>query len=111
MKLLSRRRFGLLALSSPLLLLAPPASASLMESLLSRAIVPRHDDELWVLVEDREAMMSVYRGNRLVERFEPVSLGRGGARPQRQRGDRATPLGEFRVNRFNRRSKYPIHIF
>lgn len=111
MKPLSRRRFGLLALSSPLLLLlAPHASASLMNSLLSRAIVPRHDSELWVLVEDREAALSVYRGNRLLERFVPISLGRGGARPQRQRGDRATPLGEFRVNRFNRRSKFHIFI-
>ncbi|MDW7748649.1 L,D-transpeptidase [Halomonas sp.] len=110
MKHLSRRRFGLLALSSPLLLLAPNASANLMDSLLSRAIVPRHDSELWVLVEDQEVALSVYRGNRLVERFEPISLGRGGAKPQRKRGDRATPLGEFRVNRFNRRSKFHIFI-
>lgn len=110
MKLLSRRRFGVLALSAPLLLLASPVAASLMDNLLSRAVVPRHDGELWVLVDDSEATLSVYRGNRLLEHFAPVSLGRGGARPQRLRGDRATPLGEFRVNRFNRRSKFHIFI-
>ncbi|TDO16613.1 MULTISPECIES: L,D-transpeptidase family protein [Halomonas] len=110
MKPLSRRRFGLLALSSPLLLLATPASASQMDSLLARAIVPRHDSERWVLVEDQESSLSLYRGKRRVERFAPVSLGRGGAKPQRQRGDRATPLGEFRVNRFNRHSKFHIFI-
>ncbi|APE31957.1 hypothetical protein BOX17_13940 [Halomonas aestuarii] len=107
---LSRRRFGLLALSSPLLLLGTPASASLMDSVLSRAIVPRNDRERWVLVEDSEASLRVYQGNRLLERFEPVSLGRGGAKAQRQRGGRATPLGEFRVNRFNRESKFHIFI-
>jgi len=109
MTYLSRRRFALLVLSSPLLL-ALPASASLMDGLLTRAIVPRHDSELWVLVDDREASLSVYRGSRRLERFAPISLGRGGARPERQRGDRATPLGEFRVNRFNRQSKFHIFI-
>ncbi|MEQ6917194.1 L,D-transpeptidase family protein [Halomonas aquatica] len=108
---LSRRRFGLLALSSPLLLLASSgSSASMMDNILSRAIVPRHDRERWVLVEDSEASLKVYQGNMLLERFEPVSLGRGGAKPQRQRGGRATPLGEFRVNRFNRQSKFHIFI-
>ncbi|MDX1464755.1 MAG: L,D-transpeptidase [Halomonas sp.] len=107
---LSRRRFGLLALGSPLLLLGMPASANLMDDLLSRAVGPRHEGERWVLVEDAEASLVVYEGSRVVERFPSVSLGRGGAKPQRRRGDRATPLGEFRVNRFNRRSKFHIFI-
>lgn len=107
---LSRRRFGLLALGSPLLLLGMPASASPMDDLLSRAIVPRHAGERWVLVDDSEANLKVYEGNRLLEGFDRASLGRGGARPQRRQGDRATPLGEFRVNRFNRQSKFHIFI-
>lgn len=107
---LSRRRFGLMALSAPFWpLLAGNAHAGLITDLLATASRPRYSGELWVLVDDREASLSVYRGNVLSERFSPISLGRGGARPQRVSGDRTTPLGEFRVNRFNPRSKY--HIF
>lgn len=107
---LSRRRFALAVLGAPLALLGSAlAGANMIESLLEGAAVPRFDDELWVLVEDREAALSVYRGNVLLERFAPISLGRGGARPERRRGDNATPLGEFRVNRFNYESDW--HIF
>ncbi len=108
---LSRRRFTLAVLGAPLALLGSGlAGANMIESLLVGAAVPRFDDELWVLVDDREAALSVYRGNRLVERFAPISLGRGGAMSQRQRGDLSTPLGEFRVYRFNRSSKFHIFI-
>ncbi|MBB3331925.1 murein L,D-transpeptidase YafK [Halomonas campaniensis] len=111
MKPLSRRRFALMALGAPFALLgAEAARANLIETLLSRAHLPRHDDELWVLVEDREAALSVYRGNRMLERFAPISLGRSGARPARLRGSNVTPLGEFRVNRFNRESDWHIFI-
>ncbi|PMR71893.1 L,D-transpeptidase family protein [Halomonas heilongjiangensis] len=108
---LSRRRFTLMALSAPFALLgADAARANLIETLLSRAHLPKYPDELWVLVDDREATLTVYRGNAPVERFAPISLGRGGARIQRRRGDNATPLGEFRVNRFNRQSDWHIFI-
>lgn len=107
---LSRRRFALMALSAPLALLgADAARANLIETLLSRAHVPRHAGELWVLVEDREASLSVYRGDTLVERFAPISLGRSGARIERLRGSNVTPKGEFRINRFNHASNW--HIF
>jgi murein L,D-transpeptidase YafK len=109
---LSRRRFTLMALSAPLVCLGAGQAfaAPMMERLLARAEAPRHAGELWVMVNDREASLSVFRGDSLVERFAPISLGRGGARPQRRRGDNATPLGEFRVNRFNRESDWHIFI-
>lgn len=108
---LSRRRFTQLALGAPLALLGTPqASANLIETIISRAQVPRHDNEVWVLVDDREATLTVYRGNQLLERFAPISLGRSGARSTRQRGSNVTPLGEFRVNRFNHESDWHIFI-
>lgn len=107
----SRRRFGLLALSAPFaLLMSNSARANLVETLLTRAQIPRHDDELWVLVEDERAVLTVYRGNTLVERFAPISLGRAGARPERLQGGNVTPMGEFRVNRFNNESDWHIFI-
>ncbi len=106
--LLTRRRFSLLALSLPFWS-ATASAATLMNDQLAQASAPRAPGELWVLVDDHDARLSIFRGDRLVERFSPISLGRGGAKAQRTRGDRATPLGEFRVTRFNYHSKY--HIF
>lgn len=107
MPTISRRRFGLLALSLPFWSVAQ--GATLMSEVLGDASAPRFPGELWVLVDDQEARLSIFRGRQLVERYSPISLGRGGAKPQRVRGDRTTPLGEFRVTRFNFDSKY--HIF
>lgn len=108
---LSRRRFTLMALGAPLALLGTQqASANLIETLLTRAHVPRHDDEIWVLVDDREATLTVYRGNLQLDRFAPISLGRSGARSARLRGSNVTPRGEFRVNRFNHQSDWHIFI-
>ncbi|MCE8002469.1 L,D-transpeptidase family protein [Billgrantia ethanolica] len=111
MKSVSRRRFGQLALLAPFALLSGQAAhASLIETILSRAPTPRHDSEVWVLVDDRESSLSVYRGNALVERFAPVSLGRSGANTMRTYGGNVTPKGEFRVNRFNWESQWHIFI-
>lgn len=108
---LSRRRFTLMALGAPLALLGTqPASANLIETLLARAHVPRHDSEVWVLVDDREATLTVYRGNLQLDSFAPISLGRSGAKSARLRGSNVTPLGEFRVNRFNHQSDWHIFI-
>ncbi|MCA1770357.1 MAG: L,D-transpeptidase [Halomonas sp.] len=107
----SRRRFTLMALGVPLALLGTQqASANLIDTLLARAHVPRHDNEVWVLVDDREATLTLYRGNRQLDHFAPISLGRGGAKPARLRGSNVTPLGEFRVNRFNHESDWHIFI-
>ncbi|WP_229803424.1 L,D-transpeptidase family protein [Litchfieldella qijiaojingensis] len=66
-------------------------------------------DELWLLIDDESATLHVYRGEREVERFFPISLGQRGAAPLRVRGDKQTPTGEFRINRFNFKSRF--HIF
>lgn len=69
---LSRRRFAFLTLTAPLTLLgASAAKANLIEHLLVDAIVPEYDDEVWVLVDDKEATLTVYRGNRQLEHFPP----------------------------------------
>lgn len=60
---------------------------------------PVGDHELWLLVDDASSTLHVYRGEHEIERFSPVSLGRGGAKRLRREGDRSTPLGTFRINR------------
>jgi len=82
----------------------------LVETLISRAHVPHYSNEVWVLIDDKEATLSVYRGNALVEHYAPISLGRSGAKTQRLRGSNVTPKGEFRINRFNHESKWNIFV-
>ncbi|KPQ20646.1 MULTISPECIES: L,D-transpeptidase family protein [unclassified Halomonas] len=116
MKPVTRRRFLALAVSWPVaasaaasVTLASEVYPDLVAAELENAAVPREPGELWVLVDDKAVTLSIYRGHQVVEEFRPISLGRGGASTQRVRGDKATPLGEFRINRFNHDSKW--HIF
>ncbi|WP_431023453.1 L,D-transpeptidase family protein [Halomonas sp. H5] len=97
----------IVALMGVLCLLMATAQASLVD--LEERFAPRHDNELWLLVDDRSSTLFVYRGHRELERMYPVSLGRAGAAPIRTRGDRRTPTGEFHIDRFNFES--PFHIF
>ena len=81
MFLINRRRFLAMALSLPAVasaaVTAPnqAAPSDLIETMLTRAHVPRHSNELWVLIDDQEATLSVFRGNTLLERYAPISLG------------------------------------
>jgi murein L,D-transpeptidase YafK len=108
---LSRRRFTVLMLATPWSSLARSETTQHpILDLLADAARPREPNEVWVLVDDQAASLTVYRGDTEVERFFPVSLGRAGAKPSRRRGDNVTPLGEFRVNRFNHESRWHIFI-
>ncbi|MGP8290685.1 L,D-transpeptidase [Vreelandella zhanjiangensis] len=113
---LDRRRFLALALSWPVVASAATTNATLnveppdlVETLLSRAHIPRYSTELWLMIDDQASALSVFRGETLLEYFAPISLGRAGAKTQRVMGDNVTPLGEFRINRFNYESRW--HIF
>jgi len=107
----SRRRLTLTTLVAAFVLLAALGSrADTVEAVLTHAQSPITEDEIWVLVDDHAATLIVYRGSTEIKRFFPVSLGRGGAKSARLRGDNVTPLGEFRVNHFNHESQWHIFI-
>lgn len=111
MTAITRRRLVQMILGASLLFpVTGWASTELMEDLLRRAIVPTSVEEVWVLVDNQQADLKVYQGNIELAHFRPIRFGRGGANPQRRMGDRATPLGEFHVNRFNYDSKFDIFI-
>lgn len=63
-------------------------------------------DRAWILVDTERQSLAVMKDDRMVERFEDISIGRGGAALERRRGDDRTPLGVFRVVRINPRSNY-----
>ena len=110
---INRRQFLAYALCSPasISMAYVPAEGEpdLIATLISRAHVPRFTDEVWVLIDDQEATLSVYQGSRRLAHYAPISLGRSGAKTQRLRGSNVTPKGEFRINRFNYESRW--HIF
>ncbi|XKF16539.1 L,D-transpeptidase [Halomonas sp. BLK-85] len=110
---INRRQFLVYALSLPasssMANMPAQEEPDLIATLISRAHVPRFTDEVWVLVDDQEATLSVYQGSKRLAHYAPVSLGRSGAETQRVRGSNVTPKGEFRINRFNYESRW--HIF
>lgn len=65
--------------------------------------------EIWLLVDPQSSTLHVYRGEREIERFHPISVGRAGTARLHLRGDNKTPTGEFRINWINRDSDF--HIF
>lgn len=65
--------------------------------------------ELWLLIDESSSSLRIYRGQQVLERFSPVSVGRGGVKRLRQQGDRSTPIGTFRINRVKLDSDF--HIF
>ena len=66
-------------------------------------------DGRWVLIDTRARTLAVMDGENVVERFDNISIGRGGAAADRVRGDRRTPLGTFRVRWVNPDS--PFRLF
>ncbi|MDI4639030.1 MULTISPECIES: L,D-transpeptidase family protein [Halomonadaceae] len=65
--------------------------------------------ELWLLIDQSSSSLRIYRGERMLERFAPVSVGRGGVKRLRRQGDSSTPSGVFRINRVKFDSDF--HIF
>lgn len=65
-------------------------------------------DEIWVSVDLKSRLVTVYRGEYVMKRIEHLAYGAGGAAPLRAKGSSMTPLGEFRVDRINRSSRFGL---
>nr|WP_297459177.1 L,D-transpeptidase [uncultured Halomonas sp.] len=66
--------------------------------------------EIWLLVDGASSTLHVYRGEREIERFHPIALGRAGMTELHLRGDSKTPTGEFRINWINYDSDFDIFL-
>lgn len=62
----------------------------------------------WVLVDIETDTLSVMQGEKTIERFDNIAIGRGGAAADRVRGDRRTPLGVFRIGWVNGQSRFRL---
>ncbi|MCE8017371.1 L,D-transpeptidase [Halomonas sp. MCCC 1A17488] len=65
-------------------------------------------DEVWLSIDLRHRQVRVLRGETVIERIEHLAFGAGGAAPLRAKGSSMTPLGEFRVDRINRASRFGL---
>lgn len=63
-------------------------------------------DETWLLVETRPHQLTVMQGNRPLEVFDKIAIGRRGFGYQKARGDDKTPLGNYRIGWVNESSRY-----
>jgi len=64
---------------------------------------------VWLLVDTQAMSLEVKRGQKTVDVFENISIGRNGAGFKEQRGDDITPLGTYKISWINKNS--PFHLF
>lgn len=62
--------------------------------------------DTWILVDTEQQTLSVYRGEKLIETFHDIALGRGGLSADRVRGDGTTPLGTFHIDLVRRSARF-----
>jgi len=64
--------------------------------------------EIWIDVDTGQHILYVMDGDRILREFDNISVGRNGAAANRLLGDQKTPLGEYRVLRINRESRFRL---
>jgi len=75
-------------------------------ALLSAAPVFGETQDVWLLVDTQPRVLKVMQGEAELEVFPRVAIGRFGAGVEKARGDKKTPLGEYRIGWVNENSKF-----
>ncbi len=80
----------------------------LLGVVLMWAIAPAYagTQDIWLLVETQPRVLKVMQGDEEVEVFPRVAIGLHGADYEKMRGDKKTPLGEYRIGWVNENSKF-----
>ena len=75
---------------------------------LSLALGPARAEsaDVWLLVETEPRVLKVMQGESELEVFPRVAIGARGADTDKARGDKKTPLGEYRIGWVNENSKF-----
>jgi murein L,D-transpeptidase YafK len=66
-------------------------------------------EEIWLLVDTSSLTLKVMQGESPLREYDNIAIGSNGPTLAKLVLDETTPLGEFRINRFNPRSKF--HLF
>jgi murein L,D-transpeptidase YafK len=71
------------------------------------AALPAHaNNGIWLLIDTRELKMEVKDGDKTVEVFNHIAIGRGGAGFKQHRGDNITPIGTYKIGWINTSSPF-----
>lgn len=62
--------------------------------------------DIWLLVETEPRVLKVMQGDAELDVFPRVAIGAHGADVEKARGDKKTPLGEYRIGWVNENSKF-----
>ncbi|MCF7970061.1 MAG: L,D-transpeptidase [Methylococcaceae bacterium] len=63
-------------------------------------------DAVWLLVDTQKKNIQVKQGDRTLEVFEQISLGRNGVGYKQKSGDNITPLGSYKIASANDKSHF-----
>ncbi len=77
--------------------------------LLLSSAAPVLAEDVRILVDTDSRVLQVLRGNRVVDSFEGIAIGRYGKSYFRSKGDNRTPLGKFRIGWITSNTRY--HLF
>jgi murein L,D-transpeptidase YafK len=64
------------------------------------------DEEVWLLVDTKQRVISVKQGKNTKAEYSDISIGRNGAAVDKIRGDYKTPMGIYRIGWINPRSHF-----
>lgn len=80
--------------------------------ILGMIIVPMRvlAGDVWIDIDTGERELHLMNGEKSVKTFENISIGINGASRARQVGDKTTPLGKYKVSRFNYESRFHLFI-
>jgi murein L,D-transpeptidase YafK len=75
---------------------------------LGLGVVPASAEtsDVWLLVETEPRVLKVMQGEAELDVFPRVAIGARGADTDKSRGDKKTPLGEYRIGWVNENSKF-----
>lgn len=63
-------------------------------------------EAIWLLVDTEKKIAQVKQGERTLELFEHISIGRRGAGDKQRRGDDITPIGIYKISYTNNNSHF-----
>jgi murein L,D-transpeptidase YafK len=66
-------------------------------------------EEIWLLVDTSKLVLKVMKGESPLREYDNIAIGSNGPTTAKLVRDETTPLGEFRINGFNPRSRF--HLF
>lgn len=67
-------------------------------------------EEIWVLVDTKELTLAVMEGESVVLQYDNIAIGSNGPTLAKLVSDETTPLGDFRINGINERSRYRLFL-